>query len=178
MTYFINYFTHFRTYFVQEVTEHYKPVLITVPASLVVAYLYVAIVLSSAHALVLLSSAVFPLLLIAAGVALILVATSKHASSEFDREVFGFVSGDSVQWILLLIAIILFAVGALFLLRFLSMMEVKMKLSNNIRLCLDVFRRRKWMIFHPIIFVVVLCIHVGLCVAAIGGTLASSSFDS
>lgn len=81
MTYFINYFTHFRTYFVQEVTEHYKSVLLTVPVSLVVAYLYVAIVLSSAHALVLLSSAVFPLLLIAAGVALILVATSQHESS-------------------------------------------------------------------------------------------------
>ena len=58
------------------------------------------------------------------------------------------------------------------------MMEMKMKLSNNIRLCLDVFRRRKWMVFHPVIFVVVLCVHVGLCVAAIGGTLASCSFDS
>lgn len=81
MTYFINYFTHFRTYFVQEVIEHYQPVLLTLPASLVIAYLYVAIVLSSAHALVLLSSAVFPLLLIAAGVALIFVATSQHESS-------------------------------------------------------------------------------------------------
>ncbi|CAL6077985.1 Plasma-membrane_choline transporter domain-containing protein [Hexamita inflata] len=178
--YLINYVMNIKSKFISELVVHGIPIVWSFATSVACSYVYVAIILIFTKFVVIISSAAMPLIFIAIGVGISILINNQSTQNVFMTSAFGYSQNSQtfLQAILFVIAIVCFLLGFLTLLNFLSSISAKAGQANNISLCKDVLKKRFRMFFNPIIFVLLLLIHIGGCGVIMAFIILGGSYDS